>query len=136
MRFVCYIIQAISRIIMSYELTISFITRKYFFFDGKVFISNSINYFYPAYQFMYNGRNKPGVNFINVLMSSFYVCRSQKRKRYWGFDWIITLLGSGHVKAAHKTMIKLPQVRRRELDHKRQAFLMDNFSTECVTNLG
>jgi len=38
---------------------------------------------------------------------SFYACRSQKCKRYLGFDWIITLSWSVRVRAVHRTLMKL-----------------------------
>jgi len=50
---------------------------------------------------------QPGVNFINVLRAAFAHVDPKSVKRYWGFDWILTLLGSTHVKAVRRTLMKL-----------------------------
>ena len=50
---------------------------------------------------------KPRVNFINVFTSSFYACRSQKRKKLLYLTVFLVLLGSARVKAAHKMLVKL-----------------------------
>ena len=41
------------------------------------------------------------VNFIKVLMCSFYACKSQKRKKYSQVKQLFSLLGFAGVKAAH-----------------------------------
>ncbi len=48
-----------------------------------------------------------GVNFINVLPAAFEHVDPKSVKRYWGFDWILTLLGSTSVKAIHRRLMKL-----------------------------
>ena len=50
-------------------------------------------------------RKRPGVNFINVFMGSFYACRSQKRKKLLELT-VFLHLGSVSIKAAHKMMVK------------------------------
>ena len=47
-----------------------------------------------------------GVNFINVLTRSFYATWSQKRKKLLDVSVFFALLGSAHVKAACKMMVK------------------------------
>jgi len=49
----------------------------------------------------------PGVNFTNVLCTAFAHVDPKCIKRYWGFDWIITLSGSTRVKAVRRTLMKL-----------------------------
>jgi len=48
-----------------------------------------------------------GDNFINVLWAAFAHVDPKSIKRYWGFDWILTLSGSTHVKAVRRTLLKL-----------------------------
>ena len=43
-----------------------------------------------------------GVNFINMLTRSFYLLRSQKRKKLLDLTVFFALLGSAFVKAAHE----------------------------------
>ena len=43
---------------------------------------------------------KPGVDFINVFMRSFYACRSQKRKKLLELTDFFALFGPAGVKAA------------------------------------
>jgi hypothetical protein len=52
-------------------------------------------------------RHRPGVNFINVLQAAFAHIDPKSIKRHWGFDWILTLLGSTCVKAVHRRLMKL-----------------------------
>ncbi len=49
---------------------------------------------------------RTGVNFINVLRTAFALVDPKNVKRYWGFDWILTLLGSMSVKAVHRMLMK------------------------------
>ena len=48
-----------------------------------------------------------GVNFINVFTCSFYAGRSQKPKKLLNLTVFWALLGSAHLKAAHKMLVKL-----------------------------
>jgi len=48
-----------------------------------------------------------GVDFINVLRAAFAHVDPKSGKRYWEFDWILTLTGYTHVKAVHRTLMKL-----------------------------
>ena len=48
-----------------------------------------------------------GVNFINVFMRSFYPCSSQKCKKLFELTVFFALLGSAHIKAASKILLKL-----------------------------
>ncbi len=48
---------------------------------------------------------RPGVVFINILMSSFCARRSLKQKKDWQIDCLFMLLGSAHAKAAHKRLL-------------------------------
>jgi len=51
---------------------------------------------------------KPVVDFTNVFMSSFYACKSQKRKKWWSsHQHIFALLGSMTVKPARKMLVIL-----------------------------
>ena len=50
---------------------------------------------------------RTGVNFTNVFTSSFYACRSQKRKKDSQVMQLFALLGSLRVKAARKMLVKL-----------------------------
>jgi len=50
-----------------------------------------------------NGR-VAGVDFFNILWPVF---TNANPKRYWQIDWIFTLLGSVHVKAVRKMLVKL-----------------------------
>ena len=52
----------------------------------------------------------PGVNFINVFTSSFHACRSEKCKKLLDLTVLFALLGSVHLKAAHKMLVKLTLV--------------------------
>ncbi len=49
----------------------------------------------------------PGVNFINILRAAFGHVDPKSVKRYWGFDWILTLSGSTCVKAVLRMLMKL-----------------------------
>jgi hypothetical protein len=49
----------------------------------------------------------PGVNFTNILRTAFAHVDPKSVKRYWGFDWILTLLGATSVKAVRRTLMKL-----------------------------
>ena len=48
-----------------------------------------------------------GVNFINVFTSSFYNCRSRKRKKLLEFTVFLRFLGSASLKAARKMLVIL-----------------------------
>ena len=48
-----------------------------------------------------------GVNFIKVYTSSFYKWRSQNCKKLQDLTVSFALLGSAHIKAAHKMLLKL-----------------------------
>jgi len=51
---------------------------------------------------------KPGLNFTNMFMRSFYAPRSPKCRKKWWFECIFfALLGSVHVKALSKMLMKL-----------------------------
>jgi len=47
------------------------------------------------------GVDIPGVNFTNVLEAALMCSSPKSVKRYWQLNWIFTLSGSAHVKAAH-----------------------------------
>ncbi len=49
----------------------------------------------------------PWVDFINIFTHSFYNCSSQKRKSQSSCKYLLTLLGSAHVKAVHRMLMKL-----------------------------
>ena len=51
-----------------------------------------------------------GVNFINMLTSSFYSSRSQKRKKLLNLTVFFALLEPVHVKAARKILVNLNPV--------------------------
>jgi len=48
-----------------------------------------------------------GVSFINVLRAAFAQVDPKSVKRYWGFDWILMLLGSMTTKAVRRTLMNL-----------------------------
>jgi len=54
-----------------------------------------------------SGRDRDGVNFINILWEAFTVADHKSAKRYWQLDWIFTLLGSLHIKDACKHVGKI-----------------------------
>ncbi len=59
----------------------------------------------------YVGKINPRCQFHQHSTSSFYACRSQKRKKIpMTLLYFFTLLGSTSVKAAHKTLVKLTPV--------------------------
>jgi len=47
------------------------------------------------------------LNFINVLRTAFTLADPKSVKRYWGLDWVLTLLGSACVKAVCRMLMKL-----------------------------
>ena len=53
-----------------------------------------------------------GVDFINVFTRSFYTLRSRKHKKLLDLTVFFVLLGSAHVKAARKMLVKLTICRR------------------------
>ena len=56
-----------------------------------------------------------GVKFINVFTQSFYTGRSRKHKKLLNLTVVFEFLGSAHVKAARKMLVKLtPGGRERE----------------------
>ncbi len=57
-------------------------------------------------------------------MYSFYTCRSQKRKNLSSCQYHFMLLGSAHVKAAQKTLMKSPPI----------VFDMSNFEGSKLRN--
>jgi len=57
---------------------------------------------------------RPGVNFINIFMSIFYSRWSQKRKKIVNHQCHFALVGSGRIKADHKTLVKLTPVARKQ----------------------
>ena len=56
------------------------------------------------------------VNFINMFTCSFYARRSQKRKKLLDMTVFFALLGSAHVNAASKMLMKLTPVRDDECE--------------------
>ena len=52
----------------------------------------------------------PGVDFINIFTPSFYARRFQKRKKLLNLTVFFALLGSEHVKAACKILVKSTQM--------------------------
>ncbi len=59
---------------------------------------------------------RPGVNFIKVLRAAFVRADPKSVKRYWQLNWIFTLLGSAHVKAALRMLMKLTPGRGRKCE--------------------
>ncbi len=47
-----------------------------------------------------------GVNFFNVLQAAFAPVAPKSVKRYWQFDWVLTLWGATGVKALRRTLMK------------------------------
>jgi len=47
-------------------------------------------------------KQRPRVNFINILCSAFTSADPKSSKGYWQHNWIFMLLGSAGVRAAHK----------------------------------
>ena len=62
---------------------------------------------------------RPQVNFIYMFMSSFYACRSQKCKKLIELTLFFAVLGSVHVKAARKMLVKLTSRRHRRRRYRR-----------------
>jgi len=60
---------------------------------------------------------RSGLNFTNIFTLSFYIHRSQKRKKTDDFTVFFTLLGSVSVKAVPRMLMKLSpeyKIKRRE----------------------
>jgi len=49
---------------------------------------------------------RPGLYLINVLLAAFAPVDPKSVKRYWQFDWFLTLLGSTSIKAVRWTLMK------------------------------
>jgi len=47
-----------------------------------------------------------GVNFTNILCADFTHANPNSAKRYWQCDCVFALLGSAHVKALHRMLMK------------------------------
>jgi len=48
-----------------------------------------------------------GINFTKILWTPFAHIDPKTVKRYWWLNWIVMLLGSSCIKAAHRTLMKL-----------------------------
>jgi len=48
-----------------------------------------------------------GVNFFNVLQAAFAPVAPKSVKRYWQFDWVLTLWGTTGVKAVLKYVYEI-----------------------------
>jgi len=48
-----------------------------------------------------------GVDFTNILRKAFTLADPKSAKRYWWLDCLFRLLGSAHIKAAHKHVGKI-----------------------------
>jgi len=56
---------------------------------------------------------KPGLNFINILRTTFAHAYPKNVKRYWQIDWILLLLGATGVKVIRNMLVKLsPRVKK------------------------